>query len=41
MEGDKEFLEWYLENSADIEDIDEEEAQEIIDECNKMIAQGY
>ena len=41
MEEDKEFLAWYLENSADVEDIDEEEAQEIIDECNKMIAQGY
>lgn len=41
MKEDKEFLTWYLENSADVEEIDEEEAQEVINECNKMIAQGY
>lgn len=41
MKGDREFLAWYLDNSADVEEIDEEEAQEVINECNKMIAQGY
>ena len=38
MEEDKDFLKWYVENYIDI---DEDEANEAIEESNKLIQEGY
>jgi hypothetical protein len=38
MEKDKDFLKWYVENYIDI---DEDEANEAIEEANKLIQEGY
>lgn len=38
MEDDKDFLKWYVENYIDI---DEDEANEAIEEANKLIQEGY
>ena len=38
MKKDKDFLKWYVENYIDI---DEDEANEAIEEANKLIQEGY
>ena len=38
MKEDKDFLKWYVENYIDI---DEDEANEAIEEANKLIQEGY